>query len=127
MVIAADAFAVKRNIRLSGGSFVTPNKERAISRHSGVFLGQRLDDQGIEPCVLRFLHPVMPQQALEQGFERGIVEDAAFRGDDTLLLVRLAGGAVLRVAHAEEDGAPPPRGAAVALAWDAADVVALAS
>ncbi len=58
---------------------------------------------------------------------RGIVEDAAFRGDDTLLLVRLAGGAVLRVAHAEEDGAPPPRGAAVALAWDAADVVALAS
>ncbi len=56
-----------------------------------------------------------------------MVEDAAFRGDDTLLLVRLAGGAVLRVAHAEEDGAPPARGAEVALAWDGADVVPLAS
>jgi putrescine transport system ATP-binding protein len=58
---------------------------------------------------------------------RGVIEDAAFRGDDTLLLVRLPGGAVLRVAHAEEDGAPPARGAAVTLAWDAGDVVALAS
>ncbi|GGJ14713.1 ABC transporter ATP-binding protein [Neoroseomonas lacus] len=58
---------------------------------------------------------------------RGVVEDAAFRGDDTLLLVRLAGGALLRVAHAEEDGAPPERGGGVTLAWDAADVVPLAS
>jgi putrescine transport system ATP-binding protein len=58
---------------------------------------------------------------------RGVVEDVAFRGDDSLLLVRLTGGARLRVAHAEEDGAPPARGAAVALAWDAASVVALAS
>jgi putrescine transport system ATP-binding protein len=58
---------------------------------------------------------------------RGIVEDAAFRGDDTLLLVRLPGGTLLRVAHAEEDGAPPARGDAVALAWDDADVVPLAS
>lgn len=58
---------------------------------------------------------------------RGVVEDAAFRGDDTLLLVRLAGGAVLRVAHAEADGPPPSRGAEVVLAWDAADVVPLAS
>ena len=58
---------------------------------------------------------------------RGVVEDVAFRGDDSLLLVRLTGGATLRVAHAEEDGAPPARGAAVALAWDAAAVVALAS
>ncbi|MBW6400900.1 ABC transporter ATP-binding protein [Roseomonas sp. HJA6] len=57
----------------------------------------------------------------------GVVEDAAFRGDDTLLLVRLPGGAVLRVAHAEEDGAPPARGDAVTLTWDADDVVALAS
>ena len=31
----------------------------------------------------------------------------------------------LRVAHAEEDGAPPARGAAVTLAWDASAVVAL--
>jgi putrescine transport system ATP-binding protein len=58
---------------------------------------------------------------------RGVVEDAAFRGDDTLLLVRLAGGALLRVAHAEEDGAPPERGAGIALAWDSADVVPLPS
>jgi putrescine transport system ATP-binding protein len=58
---------------------------------------------------------------------RGVVEDVAFRGDDSLLLVRLPGGATLRVAHAEEDGAPPERGAAVLLAWDAEAVVALAS
>jgi len=57
----------------------------------------------------------------------GVVEDAAFRGDDTLLLVRLAGGALLRVAHAEEDGVPPDRGAEVTLAWDGDDVVPLAS
>ncbi|WP_198373390.1 ABC transporter ATP-binding protein [Roseomonas rosulenta] len=56
---------------------------------------------------------------------RGTVEDVAFRGDDSLLLVRLSGGAALRVAHAEEDGAPPERGAAVTLAWEAAAVVAL--
>jgi putrescine transport system ATP-binding protein len=55
----------------------------------------------------------------------GVVEDVAFRGDDSLLVVRLAGGAALRVAHAEEDGAPPDRGASVTLAWDAAAVVAL--
>ncbi|WP_137125107.1 ABC transporter ATP-binding protein [Roseomonas sp. HF4] len=55
----------------------------------------------------------------------GVVEDVAFRGDDSLLLVRLTGGALLRVAHAEEDGAPPPRGAAIGLAWEAGDVVAL--
>jgi putrescine transport system ATP-binding protein len=58
---------------------------------------------------------------------RGVIEDAAFRGDDTLLLVRLAGGALLRVAHAEEDGVPPDRGAEVTLAWDGDDVVPLAS
>ncbi len=55
----------------------------------------------------------------------GVVEDVAFRGDDSLLVVRLSGGAALRVAHAEEDGAPPERGAAVTLAWGASAVVAL--
>ena len=34
---------------------------------------------------------------------------------------------MLRVAHAEEDGAPPARGEAVTLAWEAADLVPLAS
>jgi putrescine transport system ATP-binding protein len=56
---------------------------------------------------------------------RGTVEDVAFRGDDSLLVVRLSGGAALRVAHAEEDGAPPARGDAVTLAWEPAAVVAL--
>ena len=58
---------------------------------------------------------------------RGVVEDVAFRGDDSLLLVRLHGGAMLRVAHAEREGAPPERGTSVTLAWDGEAVVALAS
>ena len=58
---------------------------------------------------------------------RGVVEDVAFRGDDSLLLVRLPGGATLRVAHAEREGAPPERGTEVTLAWDGEAVVALAS
>ena len=52
----------------------------------------------------------------------GIVEDAAFRGDDWLLILRLPGGARLRVAHA---GAPPAPGDTVALAWGASSVVPL--
>ncbi|MCQ4159796.1 ABC transporter ATP-binding protein [Roseomonas sp. GC11] len=55
----------------------------------------------------------------------GVVEDIAFRGDDSLLLVRAAGGALLRVSHAEEDGPPPPRGAALRLGWEAASLVPL--
>jgi putrescine transport system ATP-binding protein len=55
----------------------------------------------------------------------GTVEEAAFRGESSLILVRLAGGATLRVSHAEEDGAPPPRGAEVRLSWDADAVVPL--
>ena len=58
---------------------------------------------------------------------RGVVADVAFRGDDSLLLVRLSGGATLRVAHAEREGAPPERGTDVTLAWDGEAVVALAS
>jgi putrescine transport system ATP-binding protein len=56
---------------------------------------------------------------------RGTVEDIAFRGDESLLLLRTATGATLRVAHREAAGQPPARGAGVTLAWDAADVVAL--
>jgi putrescine transport system ATP-binding protein len=52
----------------------------------------------------------------------GIVEDAAFRGDDWLLILRLPGGARLRVAHA---GAPPAPGDTVGLAWGAASLVPL--
>jgi putrescine transport system ATP-binding protein len=57
---------------------------------------------------------------------RGVVEDVAFRGDDSLLLVRAAGGAVLRVSHAEEDGPAPPPGTALVLRWEAAALVPLA-
>jgi putrescine transport system ATP-binding protein len=55
----------------------------------------------------------------------GTVEEAAFRGESSLLLVRLAGGALLRVSHAEEDGAPPERGTPVRVSWDADAVVPL--
>jgi len=52
----------------------------------------------------------------------GILEDAAFRGDDWLMVVRLPGGASLRVLH----NAPPPApGSAVSLTWEAGAVVPL--
>jgi putrescine transport system ATP-binding protein len=52
----------------------------------------------------------------------GILEDAAFRGNDWLLIIRLEGGASLRVVH----NAPPPApGTIVGLAWGAAAVVPL--
>ncbi|MBI0433892.1 ABC transporter ATP-binding protein [Roseomonas sp. KE0001] len=57
----------------------------------------------------------------------GVVEEVAFRGDDSLLLVRAGGGALLRVGHAEEDGPPPPRGAVLRLGWEAAALVPLAA
>ncbi|MDQ1079961.1 ABC transporter ATP-binding protein [Pseudoroseomonas cervicalis] len=56
----------------------------------------------------------------------GVVEEVAFRGDDSLLLVRAPGGAQLRVSHAEEDGPPPPRGTRLRLGWEAASLVPLA-
>jgi len=55
-----------------------------------------------------------------------VVEEAAFRGESSTLLLRLPGGASLRVLHPEEDGPPPPRGEAVRIGWDAASVVPLA-
>jgi putrescine transport system ATP-binding protein len=58
---------------------------------------------------------------------RGTVRDVAFRGDDSLVLVDLGGGTTLRVAHPGAGGAPPARGASVALAWEGSDVVPLAS
>ena len=38
--------------------------------------GERLDHQRVELGVLRLLHPVMLQEALEQGIEVGVVPDA---------------------------------------------------
>jgi putrescine transport system ATP-binding protein len=58
---------------------------------------------------------------------RGTVQDVAFRGDDSLVLVDLGGGTTLRVAHPGEGSPPPARGAVVTLAWEGSDVVPLAS
>jgi putrescine transport system ATP-binding protein len=52
----------------------------------------------------------------------GILEDAAFRGEDWLLIIRLPGGASVRVVHK----APPPAPRSlVGLAWGAGAVVPL--
>jgi putrescine transport system ATP-binding protein len=52
----------------------------------------------------------------------GVLEDAAFRGDDWLLIIRLPGGARLRVVH---DAPPPAPGSLVGVAWGAGAVVPL--
>jgi putrescine transport system ATP-binding protein len=52
----------------------------------------------------------------------GILEDAAFRGEDWLLIIRLPGGASLRVVH---QAPPPAQGSIVGVAWGAASVVPL--
>lgn len=58
----------------------------------------------------------------EVPYVTGILEDAAFRGDDWLLIIRLRGGASLRLVH----NAPPPApGSAVGVAWGAGAVVPL--
>ncbi|MBB5692349.1 ABC transporter ATP-binding protein [Muricoccus pecuniae] len=79
---------------------------------------------GVEAVALR-PERVRIGPAIGENTAAGRVEDAAFRGESTLLLVRLAGGATLRVLHAEEDGAPPPPGAELRVSWDAASVVPL--
>jgi putrescine transport system ATP-binding protein len=52
----------------------------------------------------------------------GILEDAAFRGEDWLLIIRLPGGASLRVVH---DAPPPAPRSLVGLMWEAGAVVPL--
>jgi putrescine transport system ATP-binding protein len=52
----------------------------------------------------------------------GILEDAAFRGEDWLLIIRLPGGASLRVVH---NAPPPAQGSVVGLMWEAGAVVPL--
>jgi putrescine transport system ATP-binding protein len=52
----------------------------------------------------------------------GVLEDAAFRGDDWLLIIHLPGGARLRVVH---DAPPPAPGSLVGVAWGAGAVVPL--
>jgi putrescine transport system ATP-binding protein len=81
--------------------------------------------EGVQAVALRPERIRLDDTATGENTAAGMVEDAAFRGDSSLLLVRLSGGALLRVAHAEEDGSPPARGTAIRLAWDAADVVPL--
>jgi putrescine transport system ATP-binding protein len=83
-------------------------------------------DRGTAACALRPERITLrPSPLAGANASQGVVEEVAFRGDDSLLLVRAPGGALLRVGHAEEDGAPPPRGSTVHLAWEAAAVVPL--
>jgi putrescine transport system ATP-binding protein len=115
--------------RFLGAANVLEGRARAgrfDSPEAGITLSGAIPD-GAVAVALRPERIRVIDDAGAPNTARGIVEDAAFRGDDTLLLVRLPGGTLLRVAHAEEDGTPPARGDAVALAWDDADVVPLAS
>ncbi len=82
---------------------------------------------GVSACALRPERIMLNGPARPVNSAEGVVEDAAFRGDDSLLLVRAKGGALLRVSHAEEDGPPPPSGSVVRLSWDAAALVPLAT
>ncbi|MDB5369823.1 MAG: transporter ATP-binding protein [Roseomonas sp.] len=66
-----------------------------------------------------------PGTALGPNTASGVVEDVAFRGGNSLLLVRAPGGTLLRVGHAEEDGPPPPPGTLLQLAWEDAAIVPL--
>ncbi|HWX51460.1 MAG TPA: ABC transporter ATP-binding protein [Roseomonas sp.] len=81
--------------------------------------------EGSTACALRPERIALRPGASGPNTATGVVEELAFRGDDSLLLVRMPAGGVLRVGHAEEDGAPPPRGSTVHLAWEAAAVVPL--
>jgi putrescine transport system ATP-binding protein len=81
---------------------------------------------GTSACALRPERIVSRPAASGPNTTAGVVEDVAFRGDDSLLLVRASGGTLLRVGHAEEDGPPPPPGTALRLGWDAAAIVPLA-
>jgi putrescine transport system ATP-binding protein len=80
---------------------------------------------GTTACALRPERLALRPGASGPNTLQGVVEEVAFRGDDSLLLLRTPGGAVLRVGHAEEDGPPPDRGASVTLAWEASSVVPL--
>jgi len=55
----------------------------------------------------------------------GTLREAAYRGQDFLLLVALDGGPLLRVAQPNTGTLPPPLGSRVALAWGEDAVVAL--
>ena len=72
----------------------------------------------LRPESLRLTPTVDGENAVE-----GVVEEVAFRGGDSLVLVRLPGGAALRAALPL--AATPERGSAVRLRWDAASVLPL--
>ena len=110
---------------------------------ANILTGRRSGDGALEcpaaACTLRGTAP-LPEEAtavalrperirigpaLGENSAAGTVEEAAFRGESSLLLIRLAGGALLRVSHAEEDGAPPARGTMLRVSWDADSVVPL--
>ncbi|UFN49519.1 ABC transporter ATP-binding protein [Roseomonas sp. OT10] len=77
--------------------------------------------EGVSACALRpeSLRAVpMPGENTAEG----VVEEVAFRGGDSLVLLRLPGGVTLRAAL---PGVPPERGAVLRLGWEAASVVPL--
>lgn len=79
---------------------------------------------GTVAIALRAEHIRLAPGAEGPNTARGQVEDVAFRGEDWLILVRLAGGARLRLTL-ERVQHPPLPGEAVCLSWDAAAVVPL--
>jgi putrescine transport system ATP-binding protein len=81
---------------------------------------------GASACALRPERILARPGAAGPNTAQGVVEEVAFRGDDSLVLVRAAGGALLRVSHAEEDGPPPAPGTTLDLQWEAAALVPLA-
>ncbi|QDJ10574.1 Putrescine transport ATP-binding protein potG [Roseomonas mucosa] len=78
--------------------------------------------EGTTACALR-PESLRPTERQGENTAAGTVEEAAFRGGDSLVLLRLPGGATLRAAL---PGPPPERGAFLRLGWDAAAVVPLA-
>ena len=78
--------------------------------------------RGTTACALRAERILLDPAAAGPNTSPGVVEELAFRGEGSLLLVRAPGGALLRVSH---PGAPPQPGAAVQLRWEAAALVPL--
>ena len=78
--------------------------------------------EGTAACALR-PESLRPTEREGENTATGRVEEAAFRGGDSLILLRLPGGATLRAAL---PGPPPERGTILRLGWDATAVVPLA-
>ena len=109
-------------IRTADGALDCP--DAACTLRAATPIAEGVAAAALRPERIRIAPALAPVQG--DNTATGTIEEAAFRGESSLILVRLAGGALIRLSHAEEDGAPPPRGTAVRLAWDADAVVPLA-